>query len=85
MKEPDDILRSDGGYQSVVAFIILCSKKDFHSGIFKLFEGSFLQSIKLHVVYFSLTDINIMTVVILFSIHSLSIHTPTMGFFQVLN
>ena len=42
MKEPDDILRSDGGYQSVVAFIILCSKKDFHSGIFKLFEGSFL-------------------------------------------
>ena len=48
----------------------------FYSGIVNLFEGNFLKGIKLHIVYFSLTDINIRTVIILFSIHLPSIHTP---------
>ena len=61
---------------SVVAVIILCIlQKDFHSGILKLFEGNFHQGIKLHIIYFSLTDISIKTVIILFSIHLHSIHT----------
>ena len=61
---------------SVVAVIILCIlQKDFHSGILKVFEGIFHQGIKLHIIYFSLTDINIRTVIILFSIHLPSIHT----------
>ena len=41
---------------SVVVVIILCIKKDFYSGILKLFEGNFYQSIKLNIIYFSLTD-----------------------------
>ena len=36
---------------------------------------NFYQGIKLHIIYFSLTDINITTVMILFSIHLPSIHT----------
>ena len=47
-------------------YIILCIQKDFHSGIMKLFEGNFRQGIKLHIIYFSLTDINTRTVIILF-------------------
>ena len=43
--------------------------KDFHSGILKLFEGNFHQGIKLNIIYFSLTHINIRSVIILFSIH----------------
>ena len=50
---------------SVVAVIILCIQKDFHSVILKLFEGDFRQGIKLHIIYFSLTE----TVIILFPIH----------------
>ena len=61
--------------RSIVAVIILCMKKNFHSGILKLSEGNFHQGIKLHIIYFSLTDINITTVIILFSIHLPSIHT----------
>ena len=62
---------------SVVAVIILCIlQKDFRSGILKLFEGNFHQGIKLYIIYFSVTDINIRTVTILFSIHLPSIHTP---------
>ena len=60
---------------SVVAVIILCIQKDFHSGILKLFEGNFHQGIKFHIIYFSLTAINIRSVMILFSVHSLYIHT----------
>ena len=41
---------------SVVAVIILCIQKDFHSGILKLFERRFHQGIKLHIIYFNLTD-----------------------------
>ena len=48
---------------------------DFHSGILKLSEGNFRQGIKLHIIYFSLSDINIRTVIILFSIHLPSIRT----------
>ena len=70
------MLRSDSGYQSVVAVIILYISKDFHSGILKLFEGNFHQGIRFYIIYFSLTDINIRTVIILFSIHLPSIHTP---------
>ena len=76
MKESDKILRSDSGHQSVVAVTILCIKKDFFSGTPKLFEGNFQQGIKLHIIYFSLTNINIRTVIILFSIHLPSLHTP---------
>ena len=75
MKEFDEILRSDSGYQSVETIIILCILKDFYSGILKLFEGNFHQGIKLYTIYFSLTDINIRTVIILFSIHLPSLHT----------
>ena len=60
---------------SVVAVIILCIWKDFHSGILKLFEGNFHQGIKRHIMYISLTDIDIKTVIILFLIHLPSIHT----------
>ena len=60
---------------SVVELKILCIQKDFHSGILKLFERNFHQDIKLHIICFSLTDINIKTVTILFSIHLPSIHT----------
>ena len=59
-----------------VAFMNLCIQKKFHSGILKLFEGNFHQGIKLQIIYFSLTDINIKTVIILFSIHVPSINTP---------
>ena len=76
MKESDESLRSDSGYQLVVAVIFLYIQKNIHSGILKLFEGNFHQSIKLHIIYFSLNDINIRTVIILFSIHLPSIHTP---------
>ena len=52
---------------SVVAVVILCIlEKDFNSGILKLFEGNFHQGIKLYIIYFSLTDINVRTAVILF-------------------
>ena len=74
MKESDKILRSDSGYQSVVAVMILCILKYFHPGILKLFKGNFHQGIKLHIIYFSLTDINIRTVIIWFSIHLPSLH-----------
>ena len=47
----------------------------FHPGILTLFVGNFHQGIKLHITYFSLTDISIRTVIILFSIHLPSIHT----------
>ena len=77
MKEFDEILRSNSRYVSCMAVIILCISNKFHSGILKLFEGNFDQDIKLRILYFSLTDINIRTVVILFSIHVPSIHTPT--------
>ena len=69
------ILRSESGYVSCIAVIILCISKKFRSGILKLFEGNYYQGIKLHIIYFSLTDINIRTVIILFSIHVPSIHT----------
>ena len=49
---------------------------DLHSGILKLFEGNFPQGIKLHIIYLSVTDINIRTTIILFSIHLPSMHTP---------
>ena len=49
---------------------------DLHSGILKLFEGNFPQGSKLHIIYLSVTDINIRTMIILFSIHLPSMHTP---------
>ena len=52
---------------SVVAVIILCIQKDFHSGILRLVEGNFHQGIKLDIIYFSLADTKI--------IHLPSIHT----------
>ena len=59
---------------SVVAVVILCIlEKDFNSGILKLFEGNFHQGIKLYIIYFSLTDMNVRTAVILFWIHLPSI------------
>ena len=61
---------------SVVAVISLCIYKDFHSGILTLFEGNLHQGIKLHMIYFSLTDINIRTMIILLSIHLPCIHMP---------
>ena len=76
MKESDEILRTDSGYQSVVAVVILCIWKDFHSRILKLFEENFHQGIKFHMIYFSLTDTNVRTLIILFSIHFSSVHTP---------
>ena len=39
---------------SVVAFIILCISKDFHSGILKLFEGNFHQGITQGTISFTL-------------------------------
>ena len=75
MKEFDEFFRSDSGYVSCSSSVILCTQKDFHSGILKLFEGNFHQGIKLHIIYFSLTDINIRTVIILFSFHLSSMHT----------
>ena len=41
----------------------------FHSGILELFEENFHQDIKLHTIYFSLTDQNVRTTIILFSVH----------------
>ena len=57
MKESDEILKSASGYHSVVAVIILCIWRGFHSGILNLFEGNFRPGIKLHIIFFSLTDI----------------------------
>ena len=61
---------------SPVAFIILCIWKDFCSGILKLIEGSFIKVLHINSIhnkiYFSLIDINIRTMIILFSIHLLS-------------
>ena len=76
MKGSEEILRSDIGYQSVVAVIILCIKKDFNSGILKLFERKFHLGIKLHTIHFNLIDINIWAMIILISIHLPSIHAP---------
>ena len=62
------MFRSDRGYIKVVAVVVLFIQKDYHSRILKLFEGNFHQGIILHIIYFGLTDINITTVIILFSI-----------------
>ena len=70
------ILRRDREYIKVVAAAFLCIQKDFHSGILNLFEGKFHQSIIVHIIYFSLTDINITPAIILLSIHLPSVHTP---------
>ena len=75
IKEYGENLRSDRGYIKVVALVILCIQKDFYSGILKLLEGNFHQGIKLHIIYFSLTDIHITTVIILFLIYLPSMHT----------
>ena len=48
----------------------------FNSGILKLFEENFHQGIKFHIIYINLTDINIRTVLILFSSHLPSIYIP---------
>ena len=40
----------------VAVIIIWCISKDFHSGILRLSEGNFHQGIKLHIIYFSLTE-----------------------------
>ena len=74
MKEFDEIFRSDSGYVSCKS-CNLVYLEDFHSGIPKLFEGNFHQGIKVHIIYFSLTDISISTVIILFSIHLPCIYT----------
>ena len=66
MKEFNEILRSDSGYVSCVAVIILCIYKKFLTGTLNLFEGNFHQGIKLHILFFSLTDINIRTVITFF-------------------
>ena len=50
---------------------------DFHSEVLKVFEGNFRKDIKLHIIYFSLTNINIRTVIIVFSIYFLSVHSDT--------
>ena len=60
-KEFNKILRSDRRYIKVVAVVILCIQNYSYSGIVTLFEGNFHQGIKLHIIYFSLTDINIRT------------------------
>ena len=75
MMDSDEILTSDSGYQSVAAAVILCIEKAFYSGILKLFQGNFHQDIKLHIIHFDLTDINIRAVIILFSIHLPSTNT----------
>ena len=53
--------------------MILCIQKDFHSGILKLFEENFGNSISFT---FRLTEENIRTVIILFSVYFPSIHAP---------
>ena len=63
---------------SVVAvYIIFFVSNNFLSEIVKLFEENFHQGIKLHIIYFSLIDINIRTVIIIFSIHLPSVHVHT--------
>ena len=69
IKELDEILRSDSGYVSCIKIILLCILKKFHSGILKQFERNSHRGIKLHIIYFSLTDIKIRTVIILFVIY----------------
>ena len=54
----------------------LVNVEEFHSGIPKLFDENFYQSIKLHIFYFSLADINLRAVKILFSIDLSSINAP---------
>ena len=54
MKESDASFDIDVGYQSVIAVIILCIEKHFHSGILKLIEGNFHQGTKLHATSFTL-------------------------------
>ena len=63
MEKFDEILRSDSGQDQFSAVIILCIYNDLHSGILKLFEGNFHQGIKLHIIYFSLTDVSVRTVI----------------------
>ena len=72
--EFDEISRSGNGYVSCMAIIILLIKKKIHYGIQKSFERNFHQGIKPDIIYFSLTDINIRTVMILFLIHKPSLH-----------
>ena len=54
--------------------------EEVHHGIPKLFERNFHRGIKLHIIYFSLTDVNIKTVITLFSIHVHSMHTHKRSF-----
>ena len=66
MNESDEVLRSESGYQSVVAvYIILFISKDFHPEILKLFEENFHNSVSLTLVWI---------VIIIFEIHLPSIH-----------
>ena len=74
MKEFYEIFRSNSGYVSCNNYDLVYLK-GFHSGILKLFEENFHQGIKLHIIYFSLTDINMRTVMVLFSIYLPSMHT----------
>ena len=73
IKEVDEILSSDSGYVSYSSYNLVYIFRRT-SGILKLFEGNFHQGIKLHIMYFTLTDINVTAVIILFSIHLPSIH-----------
>ena len=43
--------------------------------LLKLFEGNFHQGIKPHIIYFSLANQNIRTIIILFSVYLPSIYT----------
>ena len=74
MKEFSEILRSNSGYVSCSSYNLV------YSGILKLFEGNCHQGIKLHIIYISLTDISIRTVVILLSINLPSINTHKSSF-----
>ena len=68
----DETLRSDSG-MSAVTVINMYIQKDFFGKNLKLSEGNFYQGIRLHIIYFSLTDRNIKTVIAFFSVHLPSI------------
>ena len=76
MKEFDKILRSDSGYIRCSNSYNLVHLEGLPFQNSKLSERNFHQGIKLHIINFNLTDMNIRTVIILLSIHLLSINTP---------
>ena len=74
MKEFDEILRRDSGYVTCSSNNLVYFIEGFPFWNSKVISREFSSRYKLHIIYFSLTDINIRTLVILFPLSFLYTH-----------